>query len=80
MLGNDTFDDAERFADARARLASCGIAIDAMNWRELSTPEASTRPDKLQSFSFKPQVADSPVLQQLFYCIDYGCADFLLSR
>lgn len=47
MLGNTTFDDAEHFADARAWLASCGIAIDAKNWRELSTPEASTRPEKL---------------------------------
>ena len=47
MLGNDTFDDAERFAGARAWLASCGIEIEAMNWRELSTPEASTRSDKL---------------------------------
>jgi hypothetical protein len=47
MLGNDTFDDAERFADARAWLAGCGIEIDAKNWSELSTPEASTRPDKL---------------------------------
>ncbi len=47
MLGNATFDDAERFADIRAWLANCGIAIGANNWRELSTPEASTRPDKL---------------------------------
>jgi hypothetical protein len=47
MLGNATFDDAERFADARAWLASCSIEINAKNWRELSTPEASTRPDKL---------------------------------
>jgi hypothetical protein len=47
MLGNSTFDDAERFADAGAWLAGCGIEIDAKNWRELSTPEASTRPDKL---------------------------------
>jgi hypothetical protein len=47
MLGNYTFDDAGRFADGRAWLASCGIEIDARNWRELSTPEASTRPDEL---------------------------------
>lgn len=47
MLGNDTFDDPERFTEARAWLAGCGIAIDANDWRELSTPEAFTRPDKL---------------------------------
>ena len=47
MLGNDTFSDAERFAAGRAWLAACGIAIDATNWRELSAPEAATRPDKL---------------------------------
>jgi hypothetical protein len=53
MLGNDTFNDAERFADARAWLAGCGIEIDAMNWRELSTPEASTRPDKLHDMLYE---------------------------
>jgi hypothetical protein len=53
MLGNDTFDDAERFADARAWLAGCGIEIDATNWRELSTPEASTRPDKLHDMLYE---------------------------
>lgn len=47
MLGNSTYDDDERFADARAWLAGCGIEIDAKNWHELSTPEAATRPDKL---------------------------------
>ena len=47
MLGNATFDDAERFAAGRDWLASWGIEIDANNWRELSTPEASTPPDKL---------------------------------
>lgn len=47
MLGNYTFDDPERFADGRTWLAGCGIEIGANNWRELSTPEASTRPDKL---------------------------------
>lgn len=47
MLGNSTFDDEARFAEARAWLAGCGIEIGAKNWRELSTPEASTRPDKL---------------------------------
>ena len=47
MLGNSTFNDAERFAAGRTWLAGCGIEIDANNWRELSTPEASTRPDKL---------------------------------
>jgi hypothetical protein len=53
MLGNDTFGDAERFADARAWLAGCGIEIDAKDWRELSTPEASTRPDKLHDMLYK---------------------------
>lgn len=47
MLGNDTFNDAARFADARAWLASCGIEIDAKGWRELNTPVVSTQPDKL---------------------------------
>jgi hypothetical protein len=47
MLGNSTYGDAGSFADARAWLAGCGIEIDANNWRELSTPEASTRPEKL---------------------------------
>jgi hypothetical protein len=47
MLGNSTFDDVERFTAGRAWLAGCGIEIDANNWRELSTPEASTHPDKL---------------------------------
>ena len=53
MLGNYTFDDAERFAGARARLTGCGIPIDAMNWRELSTPEASTRPEKLHGMLYE---------------------------
>ncbi len=44
---SDGDSDAECFADVRAWLASCRIEIDANNWRELSTPEASTRPDKL---------------------------------
>jgi len=47
MLGNDTFSDPERFAKMRAWLAGCSIEIDATNWRQLSTPEAPTRPDKL---------------------------------
>jgi hypothetical protein len=55
MLGNTTFDDAERFADARVWLASCGIEIDAKNWRELSTPEASTRPDKLHKALYEQE-------------------------
>ena len=53
MLADYTFDDAERFADARAWLASCGIEIDAKNWRELSTPEASTRPDNLHDMLYE---------------------------
>jgi hypothetical protein len=53
MLGNDTFDNAERFAAVRAWLAGCGIAIDATNWRELSTPEAPTRPDKLHRLLYE---------------------------
>ena len=53
MLGNDTFDDAECFAAARAWLTGCGIPIDAMNWRELSTPEAPTRPDKLHDLLYE---------------------------
>ena len=53
MLGNSTFGDAERFADMRIWLASCGIGIDAKDWRELSTPEASTRPDKLHDLFYK---------------------------
>jgi hypothetical protein len=47
MLGNTTFGDVESFADARAWLAGCGIEVEADSWRELSTPEASTQPDKL---------------------------------
>ena len=47
MLGNTTFADVESFADARAWLAGCGIEVEAESWRELSTPEASTQPDKL---------------------------------
>jgi hypothetical protein len=53
MLDNYTFGDPERFSDARAWLASCGIEIDATNWRELSAPEASTRPDKLHDMIYK---------------------------
>ena len=53
MLGNDTFGDAERFAGARAWLVSQGIAIDAMSWRELSPPKASTLPDKLHDLLYE---------------------------
>jgi len=47
MLGNYTFGDDARFAEGRAWLASCGIAIEALNWRGLSTPSAATPPDEL---------------------------------
>jgi hypothetical protein len=53
ILGNYTYDSAERFAEGRAWLAGCGIAIDANNWRELSKPEASTRPDKLHDVLYQ---------------------------
>lgn len=53
MLGNYTFDDAVRFAGGRAWLTGLGIPIDAMNWRELSTPEASTQPDKLHDVFYE---------------------------
>ena len=47
MLGDNTFSDDERFAEGRAWLASCGIEMDATNWRSLSTPTAATMPSKL---------------------------------
>ena len=53
MLGNYTFDDAVRFAGGRAWLTGLGIPIDAMNWRELSTPKASTQPDKLHDLLYE---------------------------
>jgi len=53
MLGNAPFDDAERFSEARAWLAGCGIEIDANGRRGLSTPEASTRPDKLHEMLYR---------------------------
>lgn len=59
MLGNDTFSDPERFADMRAWLAACGIAIAATNWRELSAPQAPTRPDKLHEALYEQRLAAS---------------------
>ena len=47
MLGDYTFSDDERFAEGRAWLASCGIAIEALSWHGLSTPTAATMPNKL---------------------------------
>ena len=57
MLGNDTFSDPERFAEIRAWFAGFGIDIDATNWRELSTPDASTRPDKLHDALYEQRRA-----------------------
>ena len=47
MLGNYTFGDDERFADGRAWLAECGIEMEAADWHGLSTPTATTMPNKL---------------------------------
>ena len=61
MLGNDTYSDVERFATTCAWLAECGIAIDAKSWRELSSPEAATRPDKLHAGSTNRSAGDRHV-------------------
>jgi hypothetical protein len=49
ILGHYTYGDNERFAAGRDWLASRGIAVDATNWHELSSPVAATRPDKPHS-------------------------------
>jgi hypothetical protein len=52
MLGHYTYGDDQRFAAGRDWLASRGIAVEGMNWHELSTPVASGRPNDLHEMLY----------------------------